>query len=54
MVLTKQMIYIVNVKTMRKIFSNYMCFSESLNFKLQTLDFIGIKQTKGFILITRF
>ena len=25
-------IYLVNVKTMRKIFSNFVCFSESLNF----------------------
>ena len=32
MVLTNQLIYLVNVKTMRKIFSNYVCFSESLNF----------------------
>ena len=34
MVLTNQLIYLVNVKTMRKIFfSNYVCFSESPNFK---------------------
>ena len=32
MVLTNQLIYLVNVKTMRKIFSNYVCFSKSLNF----------------------
>ena len=29
MVLTNQLIYFVNVKTMRKIFSNYVCFSKS-------------------------
>ena len=33
MVLTNQLIYLVNVKTMRKIFSNYVCFSKSPNFK---------------------
>ena len=32
MVLTNQLIYLVNIKTMRKIFSNYVCFSKSLNF----------------------
>ena len=32
MVLTNQLIYLVNVKTMRKIFSNYVCFSKSPNF----------------------
>ena len=32
MVLTNQLIHLVNVKTMRKIFSNYVCFSKSLNF----------------------
>ena len=32
MVLTNQLIYLVNVKTIRKIFSNYVCFSKSLNF----------------------
>ena len=32
MVLTNQLIYLVNVKAMRKIFSNYVCFSESPNF----------------------
>ena len=32
MVLTNQLIYLVNVKTTRKIFSNYVCFSKSLNF----------------------
>ena len=33
MVLTNQLIYLVNIKTMRKIFSNYVCFSKCLNFK---------------------
>ena len=32
MVLTNQLIYLVNGKTMRKIFSNYVCFSKSPNF----------------------
>ena len=32
MVLTNQLIYLVNVKTIRKIFSNYVCFSKSPNF----------------------
>ena len=32
MVLTNQLIYLVDVKTMRKIFSNYVCFSKSPNF----------------------
>ena len=32
MVLTNQLIYLVNVKTMKKIFSNYVCFSKSPNF----------------------
>ena len=32
MVLTNQLITSVNVKTMRKIFSNYVCFSKSPNF----------------------
>ena len=37
MVLTNQLIYLVNVKTMRKIFSNYVCFSKSPNlFKLSS------------------
>ena len=31
--LTNQLIYSVNVKTMRKILSNYVCFSKSPNFK---------------------
>ena len=35
MVLTNQLIYLVNVKTMRKIFSNYVCFLESPNFTLR-------------------
>ena len=33
MVLTNELIYLVNVKTIRKIFSNYVCFSESPNFE---------------------
>ena len=33
MVLTNQLIYLVNVKTIRRIFSNYVSFSKSLNFK---------------------
>ena len=33
MVLTNQLIYLVNVKTTRKIFSNYVCFSKSPNFE---------------------
>ena len=37
MVLTNQLIYLVKVKTMRKIFSNYVCFSKSLNFKAHSL-----------------
>ena len=37
MVLTNQLIYLVNVKTMRKIFSNYECFSKSPNFTRPTL-----------------
>ena len=32
MVLTNKLIYLVDVKTMRKIFSKYVCFSESPNF----------------------
>ena len=31
-VLINQLIYLVNVKTMRKIISNYVCFSKSPNF----------------------
>ena len=34
MVLTNQLIYLVNVKTIRQIFSNYVCFSKSRNFNL--------------------
>ena len=30
--MTNQLIYLVNVKTIRQIFSNYVCFSESPNF----------------------
>ena len=36
MVLTIQLIYLVNVKTMRKIFSNYVCISKSPNFNTET------------------
>ena len=36
MVLTNQLIYLVNIKTMRKIFSNYACFSKSPNFTANT------------------
>ena len=37
MVLMNQLIYLVNVKTKRKIFSNYVCFSKSPNlFKLSS------------------
>ena len=32
MVLTNQLIYLVNFRTMRKIFSNHVCFTESTNF----------------------
>ena len=32
MVLTNRLIYLVNVKTMRKIFSKYVCFSKGPNF----------------------
>ena len=34
MVLTNQLIYLVNIKTMRKIFLNYVCFSKSPNFRV--------------------
>ena len=34
MVLTNQLIYLVNVKTIGQIFSNYACFSKSSNFKV--------------------
>ena len=30
--MTNQLIYLVNLKTMGKIFSNYVCFSKSPNF----------------------
>ena len=30
--LTNQLIYLVNIKTTRKFFSNYVCFSENSNF----------------------
>ena len=35
-VLTNQLIYLIYIKTMRNIFSNYMCFSKSPNFILQS------------------
>ena len=39
--MTDLLIYLVNVKTMRKIFSNYVSFSKSLNFKklFQSIQF---------------
>ena len=43
---------LVNVKTIRLIFSNYVCFSKSLDFTTHTydfcipLDFLGIKDLK--------
>jgi hypothetical protein len=40
MVLKNQLIYLVNVKTMRKIFSNYVCFSKSPNFTV--LQFVQV------------
>ena len=42
MALTNQLIYLVNVKTMRKIFLNYVRFSINLNFKSN-----GQKQSRG-------
>ena len=42
MALTNQLIYLVNVKTMRKIFSNFVCFSESPNFT--TFCFSNLKK----------
>ena len=39
MVLINQLLYFVNVKTMRNFFSNYVCFSKSLNFKKLGYDF---------------
>ena len=38
MVLTNQQIYLVKVKTMRKTFSNYVCFSKCLNFIRNTIS----------------
>ena len=38
-VLINQLIYLVNVKTMRKIFSNFVCFSESPNFTKAAMNF---------------
>ena len=40
-VLTKQLIYLVNVKTIRKIFSNYVCIS-----KFRTLKTVFWNQTQ--------
>ena len=34
MLLTNQLIYLVNIKTTRQIFSNYVWFSKSLNFNI--------------------
>jgi hypothetical protein len=42
MVLKNRLIYLVYVKTMRKTFLNYMCFSESLNFTK-----MGVAHTVG-------
>ena len=40
MVLTNQLIYLVNVKTMRKIFfQNYVCYSKSPNFNYKYHQF---------------
>ena len=38
-VLTNQLINLVNIKTMRKIFLNYVCFSKSLNFTGKKCEF---------------
>ena len=43
MVLTNQLIFLVIVKTMRKIFPNYVCFSESPNFTRRD-QFFGVFQ----------
>ena len=53
MVLTNQLIYLVNFKTMRKIFSNYVCFSKSPNFNILTSSYVPAvlrheKLTTGF------
>ena len=53
MVLTDELIYLVKVKTTRKIFSNYVCFSKSPNFKYNTpkfskLFFVLCKLTKSY------
>ena len=37
LVLPNQLIYLVNIKTMMKIYSNYMCFSKSPNFTMKNL-----------------
>ena len=50
MVLTNQLIYLVNVKTMRNIFSNHVCFSKNLNFKkheLSVQEFMNLLELKG-------
>ena len=39
MVLTNQLIYLVNIKTMRRIFSNYVCFFKSPNFTRRICHF---------------
>ena len=46
MILTIQLIYLINVKPMMKIFSNYVCFSESPNFNEVKLN----KETYDFVL----
>ena len=44
MVLTNQLIYLENVKTMRKIFSDHVYFSKSLNFTIQSILNFQIRQ----------
>ena len=41
MVLTNQLIYLVNIKTIRKIFSNYVCFSKSPKFNIASWLFLN-------------
>ena len=48
MVLTNQLIYLVNVKTMRKIFSNYVCFSKSPNFKRKSKKIVDSEFVKTY------
>ena len=50
MVLTNQLIYLVNLKTMRKIFSNYVCFSKSPNFKNASSKKAGVLRGVGLFL----